>query len=69
VGVPFQTPRSLSLSNEDKADILEIARQASNKRIEKVTLWYALPTSSINVFVVYESETIDTYVINTTLQI
>jgi hypothetical protein len=67
--VPFQTLGGVPLSNEDKADILEIARLVSDKRIEKVAATYALPTGSVIVAVAYETDAIGTYVIDTTLRI
>jgi len=59
----------MSLSDTDKADILNIAQQVLDKPIQRVMARPMLPTSEPIVFVSYENEVIGSYVIETTLTI
>lgn len=65
--MPFELLYRMSLSDTDKADILNIAKQVLDKPIQKVMARPMLPTSEPIVFVRYENVVVGTYVIETTL--
>jgi hypothetical protein len=65
--VPFELLYGMSLSDTDKADILNIAQQLIDKPIQKVVARPMLPTSEPIVFVRYGNVVAGTYVIETTL--
>jgi hypothetical protein len=67
--VPFVFRWGMSLSESDKAEILEIARALSDRPIMKILAQPALPSSTPFVQVSYVDETIDTWLIVTRLQI
>lgn len=68
--VPFELLYGISLSNDDKTDIVGIAQRTLNKPIQKVSVNPALPASTpVVVVVTYEHELLGSYVIETKLRI
>jgi len=66
---PFEYRWGISLTDEDRSNIVDLARLLSDKPIKKVIAQYMLPSSVPLISVLYEDEVIGTFVIDTRLEI